>query len=66
MNIWYKLVLVVMVSLVLGSVLIVKGYCFKQKHGPLRVLHFTFHTGCIKDFEEVAKERGLDSLPGTY
>lgn len=61
MNIWYKLSAVVIVCfLILSSVVIVKGYCFKQKHGPLRVLHLSFHTGCIKDFEEVAKERGLD------
>lgn len=25
----------------------------------LRVLHVSFHTGCIKDFEEVAKELGI-------
>lgn len=30
---------------------------------PLKVLHVSFHLGCIKDFELVGKELGLDVTP---
>lgn len=38
----------------------IKIYAGTRKSGPLRILHMGFHTGCIKDFDEVAKELGLD------
>ena len=61
MNKQYKFVfLVTLCAILFFSVVIIKQYYLKRHTGPLRVLHLSFHTGCIKDFEEVAKKLGVD------
>lgn len=42
------------------SFTVIKLYAHQRKLGPLRILHMGFHTGCIKDFDEVAHELGLE------
>ena len=65
LNMRSGLVLLLVVGLLaLSSVVVVKKYLMQRKPGPLRILHMGFHTGCIKDFDEVAQELGLEV--GTY
>ena len=40
--------------------MVVKWRLDKRHQGPLRVLHLSFHTGCIKDFEQIAQELGFN------
>jgi hypothetical protein len=38
----------------------ISAYVHQRKPGPLRILHMGFHTGCMRDFDEVARELGLE------
>jgi hypothetical protein len=42
------------------SVAVIKKYLHQRTPGPLRILHMGFHAGCIKDFDDVARELGLE------
>jgi len=54
-----RLSLIVVISIVSCSVINMYAEILK-KDRALKVLHLSFHMGCVKDFEVVGKELGLD------
>ncbi len=49
-----------MKRLIVGVLILMQFFALQALDRPLKVLHVTFHEGCKNDFEEVAKEVGLN------
>lgn len=56
----HLIIIFIVALLAISSYVISKNYFHARNPGPLRILHIGFHTGCIKDFNEVARELGLE------